>query len=110
MAQPITAAPAIIAHPRGGYIVLVGTGKLFEEGDQSSTTRQSLYGLWDQQSLVQTGGVWDWSNEGPITSATSVETSCDQHHDNRRREGETYYTTTTPTSWIGRPIEAGRCR
>ena len=48
--QPITAAPAIIPHPSGGYVVTFGGGKFFELTDtQSPYTTQRLYGIWDAQ-------------------------------------------------------------
>lgn len=46
--EPFTAAPAVIPHPLGGFMVLAGTGKLFEPDDASSTSEQSLYGVWDK--------------------------------------------------------------
>lgn len=53
--QPITAAPAIVTlpdppktvNPTTGYIVVAGTGKFYEVSDISTTTTQSLYGIWD---------------------------------------------------------------
>ena len=52
--QPITAPPALIRHPTGlGYLVVVGTGKYFEEGDKWGQRNgdvalpQSIYGIWD---------------------------------------------------------------
>ncbi|UVH60093.1 PilC/PilY family type IV pilus protein [Variovorax paradoxus] len=45
--QPITAAPVVVGHPRGGYMVVFGTGKLFAVGDDSSTADQYLYGIRD---------------------------------------------------------------
>ena len=66
-AQPITATPAYVSHPLGGMMVLFGTGKLFESGDQNSTDTQSLYGIWDK---VVPGG--DTSNaNGAVSSASS---------------------------------------
>lgn len=47
-AQPITAPPAIMAHPNGGNLVLVGTGKLIDEGDNDTQDTQTLYALWDK--------------------------------------------------------------
>lgn len=52
--EPITAAPTVLPHPLGGVMVLAGTGKLFESDDASSTSEQSLYGIWDKAPL---GGV-----------------------------------------------------
>jgi type IV pilus assembly protein PilY1 len=46
--QPITAAPVVVDHPRGGYMVVFGTGRLFASGDENSTAEQSLYGVWDR--------------------------------------------------------------
>lgn len=65
--QPITAAPAVAsnrAKPRAGNLpnlmVYFGTGKYLESGDATSTTTQSIYGVWDrgntnikQENLVQ---------------------------------------------------------
>lgn len=46
-AQPITAAPVVVGHPRGGYMVVFGTGRLFASSDEGSTADQYLYGIWD---------------------------------------------------------------
>ncbi|MDQ0590663.1 pilus assembly protein [Variovorax paradoxus] len=46
--QPITAPPLVADHPRGGYMVMFGTGRLFASGDESSTAQQYLYGVWDR--------------------------------------------------------------
>jgi type IV pilus assembly protein PilY1 len=94
--QPITAAPALVAHPRGGNMVLVGTGKLFEEGDQVTTARQALYGLWDKQSLVQSSGSWQWTTEGAITSAATIKAHAIKTTTVSGENGETYYTTVSP--------------
>lgn len=53
-AQAITTRPQIIRHPdgKGGLLVLFGTGKYFEVGDNSAVdqTTQSFYGVWDRSS------------------------------------------------------------
>ncbi|MCG6940552.1 MAG: hypothetical protein LJE69_04805 [Thiohalocapsa sp.] len=49
-AQPITHRPAVARHPRGGLLVLFGTGKFFSEDDNvvdMSTQIESFYGIWD---------------------------------------------------------------
>ena len=58
-AQPITERPAIIKqakHDDGGYIVMFGTGRYFEAGDNvvdfANEPVQSLYGIWDKQAQV----------------------------------------------------------
>ncbi|NVM90733.1 Tfp pilus tip-associated adhesin PilY1 [Variovorax sp. SG517] len=45
--QPITAAPVVVGHPRGGYMVVFGTGRPPASGDEGSTAEQYLYGVWD---------------------------------------------------------------
>ena len=96
--QPITAQPTLVAHPRGGNMVLVGTGKLFEEGDQATTNPQSLYGLWDKQALVQSAGTWNWSTEGGITVPSTVKAHAIDTTTVAGANGETYFTTITPAA------------
>ncbi|MDO9359481.1 MAG: PilC/PilY family type IV pilus protein [Polaromonas sp.] len=50
--QPITAAPGVIklaapGNPSTGNMVIAGTGKFHEVNDITTTTTQSLYGIWD---------------------------------------------------------------
>ncbi len=55
--KPITAAPAVLKKPPVDanhpelqeYVVVAGTGKFFETADLSTTTQQTLYGVWDSQ-------------------------------------------------------------
>ena len=79
--RPVTAAPALVPHPRGGTMVLIGTGKLFESGDEKSRALESYYGLWDNGTLVQkqaqAGGTvqaagWQWREGEPIALTTLV--------------------------------------
>lgn len=61
--QPITAMPAVI--PRTdkdsggavypGYMVVVGTGKLYDDADQTNTAQQTAYGLWDKVNFGGSG-------------------------------------------------------
>lgn len=54
--QPITSAPSLVLHPNGrGYLVVFGTGKFFETGDKegNKSIAQSVYGIWDKQTLGQ---------------------------------------------------------
>jgi type IV pilus assembly protein PilY1 len=44
--RPISAAPRLALHPRGGVYAVFGTGKLHDEGDAASTGTQGLYGIW----------------------------------------------------------------
>jgi type IV pilus assembly protein PilY1 len=54
--QPITATPGVVPRTDGqtGYIVTVGTGKLYDSNDQSNVQPQSAYGLWDKASFGST--------------------------------------------------------
>jgi type IV pilus assembly protein PilY1 len=50
--QPITAAPTVVSlsgdtNPSTGYMVVIGTGKFYEISDITTTTTQSIYGIWD---------------------------------------------------------------
>lgn len=81
--KPITAAPAVIAHPTNGYVVAFGTGKLFESDmtDLGNTDVQSLYGVWDSVTPAATTQV-DRTNlvQQTISSAiagTTVVTNID---------------------------------
>lgn len=55
--RPIVVAPTLVSHPLGGQMVLFGTGKLFEEGDnkppkQGKLPVEGLYGIWDKAVLI----------------------------------------------------------
>jgi type IV pilus assembly protein PilY1 len=55
--QPITTRPQVTRHPSGnGLIVLFGTGKYFEVGDNRSAGQetQSVYGIWDRPNVPPT--------------------------------------------------------
>lgn len=51
IAEPITAAPTYTLHPGGGVMVLFGSGKLYETGDEGITAQRALYGVWDTVAL-----------------------------------------------------------
>jgi type IV pilus assembly protein PilY1 len=55
-AEPVTAKPVFRAFPTGGVMVLFGAGKLFEQGDQSSTAGRTLYGVWDKVAIGDGAG------------------------------------------------------
>jgi type IV pilus assembly protein PilY1 len=46
-ARPITASPVFISHPKGGLMVMFGSGKVYANGDESNGDVQSLIGVWD---------------------------------------------------------------
>jgi len=61
-AQPITAKPAIAKHPsvsddgnnQPNVMVYVGTGQYLTDGDLTTTTVQSFYGVWDKGDFSRT--------------------------------------------------------
>ncbi|MCF8155061.1 MAG: hypothetical protein K9K35_03570 [Rhodoferax sp.] len=54
--KPITAAPTLVAHPKGGAVVVFGTGKLFDDvpDDLHNTDLESVYGVWDSEPFGAT--------------------------------------------------------
>lgn len=54
--QPIMGQPSLVRHPtRVGYVVVFGTGKYFEIGDNVPVTShaQSIYGIWDMKTKAE---------------------------------------------------------
>lgn len=85
--RSITATPAIIPHPSGGYVVNVGTGRFFDIQDALTTStityaRQRLYGIWDKQpfgaTTTPTGAAFDGETAlqvqtiSPVTVGTTT--------------------------------------
>jgi type IV pilus assembly protein PilY1 len=67
--QPITAPPSVVKHPSGtGFIVMFGTGSYFATEDKTSTSLQSVYGIWDKN--VSTA-----STPNTVTSLTTLQRS-----------------------------------
>ncbi|WP_082807214.1 pilus assembly protein [Collimonas pratensis] len=54
--QPIVQAPAVVPHPLGGYLVMVGTGKYIDTTDLASTQTQTVYGIWDKPGAAAVTG------------------------------------------------------
>lgn len=59
--KPIVSPPAITFHPKGGQLVLFGTGKYLETADTTNTDTQTVY------------GVWDYNTSGTISSTSLVQ-------------------------------------
>jgi hypothetical protein len=77
-ARPITAAPSVINHPRGGVQVNFGTGQVYETADLSSTTNEYIYGIWDSANATGTTLVQPTLTEQSVTfgdKTTKVRTS-----------------------------------
>ena len=64
--QPITIKPDVIFHClKEGYMVLFGTGKYLGENDQSDTSPQAIYGIWDYGDDADDGEyVGDFNSSG----------------------------------------------
>lgn len=50
--QAITARPDVTRHPKGGYMVTVGSGRYVDIGDNAAGGIQAMYGIWDNDSEV----------------------------------------------------------
>jgi type IV pilus assembly protein PilY1 len=74
-AQAITTQPQIYRHPNGGYIVMFGTGKIFEDTDAITTPTQAVYGVWDKSDIplvvadVITGGITKLQQQTMVSSS-----------------------------------------
>ena len=68
--EPITAKPSFRAFPTGGVMVLFGTGKMFEQGDQLVTQQRTLYGIWDKMAVGGGAG----TSADVLTNSTSLVT------------------------------------
>ena len=52
--QAITVRPDVTRSPKGGYMVLFGTGQYLASSDLASTSTQAAYGIWDKDNTVVT--------------------------------------------------------
>ena len=52
--QPITTRPTVGPHDNGGTMVYFGTGKYLEVGDNTLSTTQAVYGIWDKPGSSST--------------------------------------------------------
>ena len=74
--QPITAAPTYLAHPKGGYLVVFGTGKFYEQSDATSTNIQAVYAIWDTKAIdVATDSAADAIGSGSSGSNAATASS-----------------------------------
>jgi type IV pilus assembly protein PilY1 len=55
-AQPITSAPVWAAHPDGGLMLAFGTGRHLTKADRADTSRQSVYGIYDNTQITRPPG------------------------------------------------------
>ena len=46
--KPITSAPDVTRHPKGGYLIGFGPGRYIATTDNANTTGQTIYAIWDK--------------------------------------------------------------
>ncbi len=107
--KPITAAPAVLKHPSGGYVVAAATGKFFENSDLKTTSVQSVYGVWDSVAfgsattpagVTQTGttSLVLQTISNPITTTQVITSSVDG---STSSQVVTFYAiSTNPVNWV----------
>lgn len=84
--KPITVQPTLHAHPNGGHLVMVGTGKLNEVNDKFSKSPQDFYAIWDGAA-----------NTSTVSKASLLQQTLVREVSIR---GETYVeTSNTPVDW-----------
>ncbi len=111
--QAITTAPLWQDHPEGGIMLTVATGKNLEVADRSTTTTESVYGLWDNSVWGTVGGVFKIITEAtPIntTASTSIPTSLvpQTFTGTLLDAGNTYYTqSSNPVLYTGAAAKRG---
>ncbi|OAI03997.1 hypothetical protein A1342_05545 [Methylomonas methanica] len=54
--QPIVWPPEVTRHPNGGQLIMFGTGKYLENSDNTSSSTQTFYGVWDKHDGTTTIG------------------------------------------------------
>ena len=65
----ITAAPGLITHPLSGFMVIFGTGKMFEAADpRLAGGRGVIYGIWDKDPV----GVSALTSSNNLTNSNSL--------------------------------------
>ena len=71
--QPVVTTPSLSFDELGNHWVYFGTGRLFVEGDKSSTAKQSLYGLIDVGSTSRSTDLPALTNAVDVTAAKVFE-------------------------------------
>ncbi|PSJ17855.1 pilus assembly protein PilC [Nitrosomonas supralitoralis] len=71
--KPIISPPSVSFHPKGGQLVLFGTGKYLETADTTSINPQTIYGVWDDTAVTTVAAgalVQQVITDGTIRTAT----------------------------------------
>lgn len=67
--QSITARPDVTRHPKGGYMVTVGSGRYLDIVDNAAGGTQAMYGIWDNGAEV---AMADLQVQSVVSTATAV--------------------------------------
>ena len=54
--QPITSAPVWLPHPKGGVMVVFGTGANLTDADRTDASVQTVYGVYDNTVVTRSAG------------------------------------------------------
>jgi len=97
--QPITSAPLVTRHPNTGYMIGFATGKYLELSDISTTATQTIYGIWDQGSMV--------TNRSKLVEQTVIDTQTIGSNRFRVTSTEPVDYTSTKKGWFMDLPESG---
>lgn len=104
--QPITAAPGVV--PRadlGGYMVIVGSGKLYDNDDHLSIQQQAAYGLWDKATF---GGTATFSAIAGTATLIPISTVLEKVGTSTTNlDGATSYYRTTASRTVDWAVDRG---
>lgn len=73
--KPITTRAQVGKHKTSGYMVYFGTGKYLETSDNTSTSAQSFYGIWDNGVTVNATDLWSQTVLGTVDNTVGTITS-----------------------------------
>ena len=69
--QPITVRPDVTKFAEGGYLVVFGTGRYLDTGDNSTTAMQTFYGIRDKGAAVS--GLTNLAQQNVVVTATGAD-------------------------------------
>lgn len=93
-AQPITSKPLAVRHPKGGLVILFGTGRYLGATDVVNTDQQTFYGIWDQDPTSASPPTITRSNN--TLQAQTITTLTNQINDQTYR-----VSSATTVCWVG---------
>jgi type IV pilus assembly protein PilY1 len=95
--KSIISPPVVSFHPKGGQLILFGTGKYLETGDTTNISTQSVYGIWDNNTVAT------------ISAATLVQQTMTDTADRRTATVNPIQYSSTVKGWyINLPISGER--